>query len=234
MQFQLIWYLVVCNYIFIIFFPESWGFYVYLNWLVIHLVSNPWVGLWKIVKKNWVYCHSFYQLVFWYFQVFAILLKKVILIDTYGYICCLYIFRNSTLTLVLTQKYLFSCRWRGYKIYQYTSLILVGCYNNDYSWLWRYCTNNTFWQIDRYIQITLCKDTLILPAIILKNYLLPRFSLKAAWADHGCSSGSSSFELENHGRDYFHKVCSTIQYGFIQCVHKYTFLSNHPSIDRFY
>ena len=131
------------------------------------------------------------------------------------YIFCLYICINYTLTLVSTQKYLLSCRWRGYKIYQYTSLILVGCYNNDHSWLWRYCTNNTFWQIDRYIQITLCKDTLILPAIILKNYLLPRFSLKAAWADHGCSAGSSSFELENHGRDYFQKGCSTIQYIFI-------------------
>ena len=73
------------------------------------------------------------------------------------YIFCLYICINYTLTLVSTQKYLLSCRWRGYKIYQYTSLILVGCYNNDHSWLWRYCTNNSFWQIDRYMLITLYK-----------------------------------------------------------------------------
>ena len=118
----------------------------------------------------------------------------------------------------MTQKYLLSCRWRGYKIYQYTSLILVGCYNNDHSWLWRYCTNNTFWQIDRYIQITLCKDKYIDPSCnnfkkLSPSTIFPQSCLGRPWLLRRLKqlwAGKSWKRL-------FQKECSTIQYIFIQC-----------------
>ena len=125
----------------ILFLPESWGFYVYLNWLVILLVFNPWFQHWKTVIKNWVYCYSFFQWVFWYFQVFVILLKKVIIV--------IHTINCKDIQLKNKHIYKISYRWGWHSIYQYTSIILVGCYHNDYSWIWRHLTNNYFRQIDR-------------------------------------------------------------------------------------